>query len=82
MKIEPCGYWKYHDELDCALLDELVIHDIKCLHIERLDRDWIWVGVYGEGKEKLNLYFRPGADGVLDWWFEVVHEEREVPPRQ
>ena len=41
-----------------GLIDELVVHDIATLHMERLSDGTVWIGLYdGEGKHiSINMF--------------------------
>jgi len=76
MKIERYGYWPYDEEPGRELLDELVVSDAKLIHIERLSKDEVFLGVYSdrEGKDGIQIYFKIADNGILDWWFIVDAE--------
>lgn len=74
MKVERINYRDWGDweaDVPMAMLDEIVAVDVAIVHLERLDDDCVWVGLYdADIKRFFHINFSVKEDGVLDVWAE------------
>ena len=84
MWIERWDYGVLENGLGQRLLDELVVFGDGILHVERLDRDKVFVGFTDKDGNQIQIYFEVEKDGVLDWRFKLNEPEPTlvVPPRK
>ena len=48
--------------------DEIVLQDLKLFHLEKLENNYIWLGVYGKNGKSYHLHINVN-DNKLNWYW-------------